>query len=191
MSMLENISSIKDGQCIVDALLRELDANECRKCGKCVFGYEGLTQLEMILRDISNRKGQSGDMELMRELCAAMTVQSLCEYGEDIGRAVLHALEANREELEEHVSKKACRAGVCKKFMTYHILADKCVGCGDCLDACGEDAILGKNRFVHVIDQDECTQCGACLDACEEEAIVRAGAMKPRCPKKPIPCKAR
>ena len=75
--------------------------------------------------------------------------------------------------------------------MTYHVLAAKCTGCGDCLDACDEDAILGKKRFVHVIQQDECTQCGACMDACDEDAIVRAGAVKPRCPAKPIPCKAR
>lgn len=45
--------------------------------------------------------------------------------------------------------------------MTYHILADQCTGCGDC------------------------------MDACEDDAIVRAGAEKPRCLKKPIPCKKR
>lgn len=75
--------------------------------------------------------------------------------------------------------------------MTYHILAEKCVGCGDCMDACDEDAILGKTRFVHVIEQNECTQCGACMEACDEDAVVRAGAVKPRCPRKPVPCKKR
>ena len=75
---------------------------------------------------------------------------------------------------------------MCKKFMTYHILAEKCVGCGDCMDACDEDAILGKTRFVHVIEQNECTQCGACMEACDEDAVVRAGAVKPRCPRKPV-----
>lgn len=28
--------------------------------------------------------------------------------------------------------------------MTYHILADQCTGCGDCMDECEEDAIQGK-----------------------------------------------
>lgn len=75
--------------------------------------------------------------------------------------------------------------------MTYHILADKCNGCEECLDVCEDDAILGKKRFVHVIVQDECIQCEKCMEACEEDAIVQAGAVKPRCPKKPIPCKRR
>ena len=73
--------------------------------------------------------------------------------------------------------------------MTYHIIAANCIGCGECLDVCEDDAILGKKKFVHIIDQDECIQCGKCMEACEEEAIVLAGAVKPRCPKKPIPCK--
>ena len=59
------------------------------------------------------------------------------------------------------------------------------------VDVCEDDAILGKNKFVHVIDQDECTLCGKCFEACEEGAIVWAGAEKPKCPKKPIPCKKR
>jgi NADH-quinone oxidoreductase subunit F len=57
------------------------------------------------------------------------------------------------------------------------------------MDACEDDAILGKKKFVHVIDQDECTICGKCMEACDEDAIVMAGAVKPRCPTKPIPCK--
>jgi NADH-quinone oxidoreductase subunit F len=72
--------------------------------------------------------------------------------------------------------------------VTYHIIADLCTGCTDCVDACEDDAILGKKKFVHVIDQDECIQCGACMAACEEGAIVKAGAVKPKTPKKPVPC---
>ena len=90
---------------------------------------------------------------------------------------------------DEHISKKGCRAGVCKKFMTYHILASKCIGCGECMDACEDEAILGKKKFVHVIDLNECTLCGKCMDVCDEDAIVMAGAKKPKCPAKPIPCK--
>lgn len=75
--------------------------------------------------------------------------------------------------------------------MTYHILPAKCVGCGECMDACEEETILGKPRFVHVIDQKACTQCGACMKACDEDAIVMAGADKPRTPPRPIPCRRR
>ena len=169
MSTLEKIKSLKNTECIVDVLLKEVLANECRTCGKCVFGYEGITQLELILGDITVKKGKSTDLELLRELGEMMAGQSLCEKGEEIAQAVLEAVELYQSDFEDHIGKKGCRAGVCKKFMTYHILAEKCVGCGDCMDACDEDAILGKARFVHVIAQDECTQCGACMDACDEE----------------------
>jgi len=63
----------------------------------------------------------------------------------------------------------------------------KCTGCGKCLKACDDGAILGKAKFVHVVNQRKCTQCGACLEACPEGAVVRAGAKKPKTPPKPIP----
>ncbi len=191
MTMLERVQNLKDSECVVDVLRRELADNACSRCGKCTFGYEGVTQLTMIFADLAEKKGRSGDLQLVAELCGLMKTQSLCEEGEIIARAVETALTDHRSELEEHAARKACKAGVCKRFMTYHILANLCTGCGDCLDVCEDDAIAGKKRFVHVIDQGECTQCGKCKDACEEDAIVLAGAVKPRCPQRPIPCKAR
>lgn len=189
MSTLEKIKNLKETECIADILLKEVMANECQACGKCVFGYEGITQLTMTLSDITEKKGRSGDLSLIKDLCNMMKTQSLCEVGEEIAEAVLTAIEIYRADFEDHIGKKGCQAGVCKKFMTYHILADRCTGCGDCMDECKEEAILGKSHFVHVIEQDECIQCGTCLNVCDEEAIVRAGVLKPRCPKKPIPCK--
>lgn len=189
MNTIEKIKNRTLKECVVDILLKEIEGNDCKNCGKCVFGYEGITQLEMIFHDITEKKSRSGDAELIIDLCEMMKTQSLCDTGIEIAEAVLEAMELDGDEIDAHIAKKSCQAGICKKFMTYHILADQCIGCGDCIDECEEDAILGKKKFVHIIEQDECTQCGACLDVCEEDAIVRAGAVKPRCPKKPIPCK--
>lgn len=189
MSMLDKIKNLKSTECVVDTLYQAVSQNECTECGKCVFGYEGVTQLQLILGDITEKKGKSTDLAQMQELCEMMKSQSLCETGEEIGTAVLTAIDTCREDFEDHIGKKGCRACVCRKFMTYHILADRCTGCGDCVDVCEDEAILGKAKFVHVIEQKECIQCGACMDACEEDAIVRAGAEKPKCPKRPIPCK--
>lgn len=189
MTIKERMDALTNKDCPVEALHQAVVSHKCRDCGKCVFGYEGATQLEMILNDFTLKKGKSTDIALMTELCGLMDKQVLCEDGQELDRGVLDALERYRSDFEDHASKKGCRAGVCKKFMTYHILADKCVGCGDCMDECEDDAILGKKKFIHVIDQDECTQCGKCMEVCDEDAIVMAGAVKPRCPKKPIPCK--
>lgn len=191
MNTMEAVKNLGESECIVDFLLKTISNNECKTCGKCVFGYEGITQLEMMLSDITMKKAKTDDKELMRDLCGQMLHQSICEIGSDIAEVMLFALDNKGEEIDEHLMKKSCRAGICKKFVTYHILVDKCIGCTDCADACEEGAILGKKRFVHVIDQSECTQCGACAEVCEEEAIIKAGAIKPRGPKKPIPCKKR
>lgn len=189
MSMTDRIHNLSEKECVVQTLLGIASENECTQCGKCVFGYEGVTQLQMILEDITEKKGKSTDLAQMQELCEMMKTQSLCEVGEEIADAVLTAIDTCRQDFEDHIGKKGCRAGICKRFMTYHILADKCNGCGECIDACEDEAISGKDRFVHIIDQQECIQCGACMEVCEEDAIVRAGAVKPRCPKRPIPCK--
>lgn len=189
MNSIEKIKELKENQCVVDVLLKEVANHPCKNCGKCVFGYEGVTQLEMILKDITEKKGRPADKGLMSDLADLMKTESLCEEAMDLADAVKEALASYGDVIDEHIAKKGCRAGVCKKFMTYHILAAKCIGCMECLDACEDDAILGKKKFVHVIDQDECTLCGKCMDACDEGAIVMAGAVKPRCPKAPIPCK--
>ena len=57
-----------------------------------------------------------------------------------------------------------------------------CDGCGDCLDACPEDAIEGKPGFIHMLDESMCEKCGMCAEVCPQRAIVAGG--KFRVPKK-------
>ncbi|WP_099467135.1 NADH-ubiquinone oxidoreductase-F iron-sulfur binding region domain-containing protein [Konateibacter massiliensis] len=187
--MTDYIQIIDETDCVLDIILKIADRFGKESCGRCVFGHEGVTQIQMILTDITLKKGKQSDLELLLDLCQEMKMQSLCEVGSAIAGTIQSAMDSFGEEIEEHITKKSCKAGVCAKYVTYHILADMCTGCNECVDECEDDAILGKKKFIHVIDQDECTQCGACLEACDEDAIVKAGAVKPRCPKKPIPCK--
>lgn len=175
--------------CILAQLKNISEGYTKETCGRCVFGHEGVTQINMILSDISQKKGKSSDIALLLDLCGEMKNQVLCGIDAVLASTVISAIGNFKEEIEEHITKKTCKAAVCSKFVTYHILADKCIGCTECQDVCEDEAILGKKKFIHVIDQDECTQCGACVAACDEEAIIKAGPIKPRCPKKPIPCK--
>lgn len=183
------IKIIDHTDCMLDQLLEIMQSYVKESCGRCVFGYEGITQINTILSDISQKKGKSDDIELLLDLCGVMKAQVLCDIGKVAAETVLQAIAGYREEIEGHITKKVCPAAICKKFVTYHILPEKCVGCTDCADECQEDAILGKKKFIHIIDQDECVQCGECLKVCDYDAIVIAGAVKPRTPKKPLPCK--
>ena len=116
-----------------------------------------------------------------------MASQAICGEGKATGRVALQALDLFADEIEPHFAKRQCPTCGCAAFKTFHVLVSRCNGCGKCVKACDDGAILGKARFVHVINQRKCTQCGQCLKACPEKAIVRAGAKKPKTPPKPIP----
>jgi NADH-quinone oxidoreductase subunit F len=155
----------------------------------CTFGHEGGYQVVTILGDVCSKKGKPGDLALLRDLCPAMQAHAQCAEGRALAGAVLQALDLFGPEIEAHITKKSCPSGGCPAFQTYHILVSKCTGCGKCLKACDDKAIMGKAKFVHVIDQRKCTQCDQCRQACPEGAVVRAGAKKPKTPPRPIPCK--
>jgi ferredoxin len=53
--------------------------------------------------------------------------------------------------------------------MVAKIDAEKCSGCGSCVDVCPTDAITVDD--IAVVDANECTDCGSCVDECPEEAI--------------------
>lgn len=180
-----------ESSCMLDSLLNISKHFLNESCGRCVLGYEGTSQINMILNDVSMKKGKVTDLDLLIDLCSQMKTQCLCDIGSNLAESIISCLKNFKEEIEDHINKKNCKSLVCSKFVTYHILQDKCIGCTQCVDSCHDDAILGKNKYIHVIDQDECTQCGKCIDACDEGAIVKASSVKLKCLPKPIPCKAK
>ena len=51
--------------------------------------------------------------------------------------------------------------------------ADKCVGCGDCVEVCPQQCFtMGDDgKSVHAF-ADRCMECGACSLNCQKEAIL-------------------
>lgn len=48
--------------------------------------------------------------------------------------------------------------------------AEKCDGCGTCVDGCASGAISLENEKAS-INEDECAECGVCVDECPNGAI--------------------
>ena len=56
--------------------------------------------------------------------------------------------------------------------MQYQI-TDACKGCTACARKCPVNAINGKVKEVHTIDQAKCIKCGMCISSCRFNAIIK------------------
>lgn len=171
--------------CIVDTVKNLMKMSYEDSCGKCVLCREGTSQFRQITEEMTTGKAKLTDVELIRDVGGLIEFGAYCPFGRSMPKPLVSAMELFPEEFEEHIRKKSCSAGVCYKAeAVYIILPDKCSGCGDCVDACPEDAINGKAKFIHMIDQDMCENCGKCVSVCDEEAIVAWEGKLPKLPKK-------
>lgn len=183
------VAVLATGDCIIDETKRRLSVSCYETCGACTLGREGSYQLAEIVADMTRGRSRPGDLELLREISQAMRIGCACASGRSAPNLILSGMERFPEEYEAHMRRRRCRALVCAKYVTFHILPDLCDGCGVCAEECPEDAIVGGRKKIHVIDQDACEQCGRCYEVCLglQKAVVKAGPVKPRTPKRPIP----
>ena len=175
---------IKKNQCIVEETKKALTEDRKISCGKCVFFREGLIQLEYEQSEITQGRGKAEFRDYAEEIGTAMHTQTLCSIGQKSGDAALSAFEKFSDEYDQHIKKNNCPAGVCTAFSHIYIDPMTCTGCGDCLDVCPADAILGKPHYIHMIEDLDCTRCGKCLEVCEDGAIVRASGKLPKLPQR-------
>jgi ferredoxin len=69
------------------------------------------------------------------------------------------------------IDKKASRPEPLESSRRIIAVVDKgsCTGCGICVDACLEQAILVDT--IAAVDPGRCTGCGACIAECPNEAL--------------------
>ena len=126
-----------------------------------------------MLDKITKGQGTLEDLDEMEKLCYYIKNNSLCGLGQTAPNPVLSTLRYFRDEYVAHVTEKRCPAGVCKKLLSYEIIAEKCKGCTACARQCPVDAISGTVKQPHVIDKSKCIKCGACIEKCKFGAIVK------------------
>jgi NADH-quinone oxidoreductase subunit F len=158
-----------ENTCMVDTARYYTNFLAHESCGKCVPCREGTRQMLNILNRISSGEGQEGDLETLEELSEFMQAASLCALGQSAPNPVLSTLNYFRDEYEEHIRHKRCRASVCSALIAYAIDPEKCEGCGSCQRSCPVCAINLSETQVFAIVQETCIKCGACLRACPEK----------------------
>lgn len=165
--------------CMVDLSKFFIGFLKDASCGKCIPCREGTHRMLEILEGITQKPHDSNHKTLDRfkgvmqleELGKVISETSLCGLGQTAPKPVLSALKYFREEFEEHIYERKCRANVCRELRTYEIDPEACTGCTICMVKCPEKAIIGAAKHPHFIIESKCTGCGICMEVCKFDAV--------------------
>src|SRR6056297_21655 len=105
--------SMDEDTCMVDMARFFMEFVQEESCGKCVPCRVGTKRMLEILERITKGDGKEGDIELLIELGETIQETAVCGLGQTAPNPVLSMIENFREEYEEHIKYKYCRAGVC------------------------------------------------------------------------------
>jgi ferredoxin len=167
--------------CMVDVAKYFMDFIQRESCGKCIPCREGTRRMLEVLKGITRSRGREQGIEALErfqgvvhlnQLAEVIRDTSLCGLGQSAPNPVLSTLRFFKEEYEEHLYERHCRAGVCSELRHYSIVEDKCTGCGVCRKKCPSKAIMGGSRTPHYIIPDKCIACGTCLEVCKDSAVL-------------------
>ena len=160
-----------DTKCMVALAKFYLEFTCDESCGKCTPCRIGTKRMLEILTKICDGKGTPEDVTKLEKLGKDIMRGSVCGLGQTAPNPVLSTLRYFREEYDEHVNEKVCRAKECKAMAKIEINPELCKGCGLCQRNCPVNAIEGEGRDKRVINQDKCIKCGTCIASCPFKAI--------------------
>jgi len=104
--------------CMVDTARFYLDFIQEESCGKCTACRVGTKRMLEILNRIVAGKGKPGDVETLEHLGSIIKDTAMCGLGQTAANPVLSTIKYFREEYDEHIIEKKCRAGVCADIVT-------------------------------------------------------------------------
>ena len=106
-----------DTTCMLDMALNAVRFYRNESCGKCVPCRVGSQKMTELLARWTHggvaEKQYQADLELVGELCQAMSLTSICGLGQIVPAPVQSVLKHFREEIDAHVLKAQCPSGIC------------------------------------------------------------------------------
>ncbi len=172
---------IDETTCMVDLVRYYMEFIRNESCGKCIPCREGtgrmLEILESVIRKPLNEESGTtlerfkGVMQL-ETIASVMKDTSLCGLGQKAPDPFISALKYFRDEFEEHIFDRKCRANICRGLRSFSIDVDKCTGCTACAARCPVNAIYGTRLQPFFIVEDKCTGCGICFEICKFSAVI-------------------
>jgi len=172
---------IDENTCMVDLVRYYMEFIRNESCGKCIPCREGtgrmLEILESVIRKPLNEEAGTtlerfkGVMQL-ETIASVMKDTSLCGLGQTAPNPFMSALKNFRDEFEEHIFDRKCRANICRGLRSFSIEVEKCTGCTACASKCPVNAIYGTRLQPFFIVEDKCIGCGICFDICKFSAIT-------------------
>ncbi len=149
---------VDEDTCMVDLARYFLAFTQDESCGKCVPCRIGTKRMLELVTRITEGEGEEGDIEELERLANTVRSASLCGLGQTAPNPVLTTLRYFRDEYEEHIDEKKCRAAQCTALSSYSILSEACKGCGVCKKNCPVEAITGDLKEPHTIDPEQVHQ---------------------------------
>jgi len=103
-----------ENTCMVDIAKYFLEFVQSESCGKCTPCRVGTKKMLTILDAISRGQAKLEDLDQLEFLAEHIKKGSLCGLGQTAPNPVLSTLRYFRDEYEEHIVLKTCRAAVCE-----------------------------------------------------------------------------
>ncbi len=103
--------------CMVDVARYFLEFVQAESCGKCTPCRVGTKKMLQILNSISRGEAKIEDLDVLEKLANHIKTASLCGLGQTAPNPVLSTLRHFREEYEEHIVLKTCRAAACSALL--------------------------------------------------------------------------
>ncbi|MGI6537024.1 MAG: NADH-quinone oxidoreductase subunit NuoF [Caldicoprobacterales bacterium] len=129
-----------ENTCMVDLAKFFLDFCQDESCGKCIPCRMGTKRMLEMLKRISEGKGSREDIDTLIELGEDIMDTALCGLGQTAPNPVLNTIRYFRNEYEEHINSKYCRASVCASLFT-----------APCRNACPAD--VDVPRYIEYIQR--------------------------------------